>query len=78
VTCRCHVRVNRHVTYDEPPDLTHVEIVRCKECRDARKLRRKVQALIADLERSYEPGLDQPTAKGMAQRLRRELLGSQE
>jgi hypothetical protein len=37
-------------------------------------LRDRVEALIADLERPYEPGLDQPTAKGIARRLREDLL----
>jgi hypothetical protein len=37
------------------------------------KLPERVDAMIADLERPYEPGLDRPTGKGIAKRMREDL-----
>lgn len=38
-------------------------------------LRDRVEAMAADLERPYAPGLDQPTGAGIARRLRNVLEG---
>lgn len=38
------------------------------------KLHGRVVELVSDLERPYEPGLDRPTAKGIARRIRLDVL----